>query len=105
MNELHLERRDHKLDLLKNKHMLDKGYRLYNKENVKLYDRYCEAENPKLTSDLGDDFSRALTRAGIQTTVTSLEPSKLKRHLPYLGMRKLNQPGDVQEIKKVAGWR
>lgn len=109
LNELHLERRSHKLDLVKNRYILDKGYQLYNKENGEKLasNRYLEREKPyvtKLSSDLNGDFSRALTRVGTQPNVAVIKSCEFKSHVPYLRMHNLNQP-DVQVTKKVAALR
>lgn len=109
LNELHLERRSHKLDLVKNRYILDKGYQLYDKENGEKLasNRYLEREKPyvtKLSSDLNGDFSRALTRVGTQPNVAVIKSCEFKSHVPYLRMHNLNQP-DVQVTKKVAALR
>lgn len=103
-----MEKRDHRLDLLKNRGIIDNGYQLYNKENGDnlVPNRYLGAEKPhltKLTGDLEEDFSRALTRARMQTNIAGLEPLKYKNHVPYLRVRNFNQ--DVKTTKNIAGLR
>ena len=99
LNELQLERRDHKLDLVKNKHTSGKVYQLYNKENEPYntnYNKYLPLEKPfssKLNSNLNENFTRALTRAGLKTTAVALNtgvPYPRVRNADPLVTRKLS---------------
>ena len=82
LNDLQLEKKEHKLDLVKNKY--SKAYQLYNKENEPQntnYNRYLASQKPfssKLNSDMNDNLARALTRVGLKTTA-----AKLHTGVPY----------------------
>lgn len=96
LNELQLERREHKLDLVKNKYASSKAYQLYNKENepyYRNYNRYLPLEKPfssKLNGDLNENFTRVLTRAGLKTTAAVLNTGPRVRNIDPEVTRKLS---------------
>ena len=104
MNELHSERRDHKLDLLKDRrNILGKDYQLYDKENINKYDKPELSQKPyltKLSSDLGEDLTRALARAGIKTRIAGLDSYGTS----YERGHGIHQP-IIRETKKMSGFR
>ena len=83
LNELQLERKEHKLDLVKNKYTSSKAYQLRNKENELYnmkYNIYLPSEKPfssKLNNDVNEDFARALTKAGLKNTAAALHTGVL----------------------------
>ena len=100
LNDLQLERREHKLDLIQNKY--GKAYQLYNKENEPHntnYNRYLNSEKPfssKLHTNLNENLARALTRAGLRTTATALDTG-----LPYRRLHSI----DGEVTRKLAHMR
>ncbi|XP_028402949.1 LOW QUALITY PROTEIN: serine/threonine-protein kinase Nek2-like [Dendronephthya gigantea] len=77
LNELQLERREYKLDLVKNRNYVSNtAYQEYNNENEHYdmnYNRYYQLEKAGFSNKYDANFRKALTRVGLKTTAAVLD--------------------------------